>query len=613
MSDAEQPLAGDPWLRAALAGALLAVDPVGLGGARLHAQAGPVRDAWLAQLRERLPPGTPMRRVPFNVTDGRLLGGLDLTATLRAGRPVAERGLLVEAHGGFVLLAMAERMAPGTAARITGVMDTGEVALARDGIALRNDAAFAVIALDEGLEDEPLATALCDRLAFHVDLDGLRAQRCIPLPFTAEDIAAARRRLPSMDMPSGATEALAATALALGVGSMRALLQAVRVARAAAALDGRDSVLEDDVTLAAQMVLAPRATQYPLTGQTAEDDAQQAEPPDDTPPPEDELPEDNLPDAPPEPPPEADSDANEQAVQDPGDRPLDDVVLEAAQAAIPLGLLARLQAAAGRAPRARSAGRAGALRTGGTRGRPAGLRRGMPGNGARLNLIETLRAAAPWQPLRRAARAAGTPSACLIDVRQDDFRITRFAQRSETTTIFVVDASGSSALNRLAEAKGAVELLLADCYVRRDRVALIAFRGDSAEVLLPPTRSLVRAKRSLAGLPGGGGTPLAAGIDAGWLLADSIQRRGDTPTLVLLTDGRANVSRDGSGGRARAEEEAKAAARRVRASAFRALFIDTSPRPQQVARELAGEMAALYMPLSAADAASISRVVKAVA
>ncbi|MDP3289598.1 MAG: hypothetical protein Q8M64_14945, partial [Methyloversatilis sp.] len=148
----------DPWLRAALACALCAVDPVGTGGVRLHAQAGPVRDAWLAQLRDMLPPGTPMRRVPFNVTDGRLLGGLDLTATLRAGRPVAERGLLVDAHGGFVLLAMAERLPPGTAARVTAVMDAGEVALARDGIALTSAAAFAVIALDEGLEDEPLST-----------------------------------------------------------------------------------------------------------------------------------------------------------------------------------------------------------------------------------------------------------------------------------------------------------------------------------------------------------------------------------------------------------------------------------------------------------------------
>ena len=77
-------------------------------------------------------------------------------------------------------------------------------------------------------------------------------------------------------------------------------------------------------------------------------------------------------------------------------------------------------------------------------------------------------------------------------------RILRFQQKSETATLFVVDASGSAALNRLAEAKGAVELLLADCYVRRDRVALIAFRGTTAELLLPPTTSLVRARRSSA-------------------------------------------------------------------------------------------------------------------
>jgi magnesium chelatase subunit D len=99
-------------------------------------------------------------------------------------------------------------------------------------------------------------------------------------------------------------------------------------------------------------------------------------------------------------------------------------------------------------------------------------------------------------------------------IRADDFQVMRYQQRSETTTLFVVDASGSSALHRLAEAKGAVESLLADCYVRRDRVALMAFRGKGCELILPPTRSLTRAKRSLAGLPGGGGTPMATAIDA---------------------------------------------------------------------------------------------------
>ena len=133
------------------------------------------------------------------------------------------------------------------------------------------------------------------------------------------------------------------------------------------------------------------------------------------------------------------------------------------------------------------------------RGRPAGVRQGRPHAGARLHLIETLRAAAPWQKLRRNAMP-DAPNDLLV--RVEDFRLRRHVERAQTTTIFVLDASGSSALNRLAEAKGAIELLLADCYVRRDRVAVIAFRSRSADLLLPPTRSLTRAKRCLAALPG---------------------------------------------------------------------------------------------------------------
>ena len=258
------------------------------------------------------------------------------------------------------------------------------------------------------------------------------------------------------------------------------------------------------------------------------------------------------------------------------------------------------------------------------RGRPAGVRRGDLRPGDRLNLIETLRAATPWQRVRRAERERGqaaTPPVVQVgvakgkkaatkvavprvEIRQDDFRITRFKHRSETTTIFVVDASGSSALHRLAEAKGAVELLLADCYVRRDRVALVAFRGQFAEVLLPPTRSLVRAKRSLASLPGGGGTPLASGIDLGMMLADSVKRRGGTPILIIMTDGRANVARDGTGGRARANEDALSAARLVRSVEITSLVIDTSPLPHPQGPDLADEMDARYLPLPHADATS---------
>ena len=185
-----------------------------------------------------------------------------------------------------------------------------------------------------------------------------------------------------------------------------------------------------------------------------------------------------------------------------------------------------------------------------------------------------------------------------------------FKHRSETATIFLVDASGSSALHRLAEAKGAVELLLADCYVRRDQVAVIAFRHRGAELILPLTKSLARAKRSLSALPGGGGTPLAAAIDDAVVLAEGLRRRGITPTLVLLTDGRANVARNGAGGRERAQEDALQAARTCRAMRLTGLLIDTSPSPSPPAARLASEMGARYLPLPRADAAAISRAVR---
>ena len=238
-----------------------------------------------------------------------------------------------------------------------------------------------------------------------------------------------------------------------------------------------------------------------------------------------------------------------------------------------------------------------------TRGRPAGVRIGDPRSGARLHVLETLRAAAPRQKLR-------PPAPHGVAVRKEDFRVVRTRPRTQTTTLFLVDASGSTALHRLGEAKGAVELLLDECYVRRDQVALLAFRGKGAELLLPPTGSLVRAKRCLGALPGGGGTPLASGLDAVRLLAEGIRRRGRVPSIIVMTDGRANVARDGGPGRARAEADALAAARLIRASGVATLLIDTSIRPAAPARTLAQEMGARCLALPHADAAALSRVAR---
>ncbi len=247
---------------AVLAAALFAVDPAGTGGVSLAARAGPVRDAWLTLLRGLLPAAAPVRRVPLHVTDDRLLGGLDLAATLRAGRPVAQRGLLAEADGGVVVLAMAERLPNATAARLASALDAGEVVLERDGLAQRAPARLGVVALDEGMpgEERPPA-ALLDRLAFRVDLDGVRAADFSEA--RAAEVAAARALLPAVRVRGAIIEAFCAAALALGVPSLRAPLLAVRVARAAAALAGRRMVSAEDAALAARLVLAPRATTLP--------------------------------------------------------------------------------------------------------------------------------------------------------------------------------------------------------------------------------------------------------------------------------------------------------------------------------------------------------------
>lgn len=598
MNAASDPQAGalSAWADALRAAALLAIDPWGLGGAALHAAHGPVRDQWLHVLRQGMPAGSPWRRLPLHAGDDQVLGGLDLTATLAAGRPIAQSGLLAQTDGGILVVAMAERVAPTAAARLCAALDSGETVLARDGLAGTRPARFGVVALDEGTGDDPPPPGgLLERLAFRIDLTGVAPSTAVLLAGADDERAlrdtrhaagAARERLSAIRVEDEVVQALCATAEALGVSSMRAVMLAVRAARAAAAIEQREQVGAEDAALAARLVLAPRATRWP---QPDDRDA--------SPPPE------------PPPPPEAADPGPDNPTDDGqgGDSPLEDVVLEAARVAIPAGLLAALGLTAGRTGAAGS-GRAGVTRAGGLRGRPSGVRPGLPRDGARLAVVDTLRAAAPWQRLRQREAPA---TASRLRLRASDLRVARLQERSETTTIFALDASGSSALHRLAEAKGAVEMLLADCYVRRDRVAVLAFRGRGAEVLLPPTRSLVRAKRSLAGLPGGGGTPLATGIDAARALAEGVLRRGGSPLVVLLTDGRANVARDGTGGRGRAEEDARDAARRLRASGCAALWIDTSPQPQAGAAVLAGTMGATYVPLPRADAAAIAGPVRA--
>jgi magnesium chelatase subunit D len=596
-------------LRATQALALLAIDPAGLRGLWLRARAGPVRDAVLAALTTPLP----QRRLHPGIADDALYGGLDLAATLAAGRQVHSPGLL---HTPVALiLTMAERTPPGLAARLATALDTP---------------GHCLIALDEGTVDETLPAALADRLALFLDLSDVVWSEDDPITLDPATLARARARLPRVTMPKDAGKTLTRAAASLGIASLRAPSLALAAARAAAAWRGGDCVTDEDLRLAATLVYAHRAIPAPDTS---------------PPPPEPET----TPNTPTEPREQQQTDIPE------------DILIDAARAALPADLIAALNA--GRMARAaKGASGTGAATSGNRRGRPLPSRAGRIGTGARIDLVATLRAAAPWQGVRRRAIGAvpptpipsprgggeasgharpanpptrhatalqATPSPQVgegwgggashaasgaplqtrrLHIRPADIRLKRYVETSDRVLIFTVDASGSAAFARLAEAKGAVELLLAAAYARRDHVALIAFRGAQADLILPPTRSLVQTKRRLAGLPGGGGTPLAHGLQCAMATATRARARGLTPTIALLTDGRGNIALSGQPDRAQADTDATLIARTVQAAGLSAVVIDTGTRPQPALAQLARAMAAPYLALPRADAHRLSAV-----
>lgn len=588
------------WDDALWAAAALSVDPSGLRGVWLRAPHGPVRDEWLAQLA-RLHPA--LRRVPGHADSERLLGGLDLGATLHAGRAIYQPGVLTQPHPTLLLLPMAERLPDDTAAILGQVLDQGQVSAGRHHIA--QDTFIGLVALDESLEDEPpMAGVLQERLGLWLDLRHMgRAggeddnTRWLLDTLPSMDLPALRAHALQLDIQDAVLKAVCQTAETLGVNSLRACLATVRLAKVLAALRGSDEVQEEDLGRAARLVLTPRATRAP-----APPDQQAA-------PPEPEPQNDTPPDQPPP------SDPPEQPPADPPPEPpafdpqeMAELMLEAALASLPADVLAQLADHKTAAPAGRGQGRSGNRKPSFLRGTPMPPRPGNPRQGARLHVLATLNAAVPRQKLRRLP----SHSRAKLAIRTEDFHVHRYAEHSPTCLIFAIDASGSAALHRLAEAKGAVELLLTQSYARRDQVCVIGFRGTQAEVLLPPTKSLVRAKRSLSGLPGGGGTPLARAIEQSLQVALAEKRLGHSPSLVMLSDGRPNVSLQGQGGRAQALEDALTLARVWRGHQLPAIWLDTSARPEPQAQQLAQAMGAHYVPLPMANSNRMAQAVQAV-
>lgn len=547
----------DRWDAACQALRLLAIDPEGLKGLCLRARSGPARQAFVALL-PALP--LPQRKLHPTISDEQLFGGIDLAATLAGEKLVINQG--IASAPAALLLAMSERAGPDLAAKLAQVLDA--------------DCGHCLIMLDEGAEEaERAPPALSERLAFHVDLDGIGLGETNPAPLDLIDLDTARSLLPSVIAGPDDATVLVTLAARFGIDSLRAPLLALRAARASAALNQRDRIAPEDLALAASLVFPSRATIVP-----AEDEPAPLDP------------------APPEPSPEDQSQDSE--TRESSEMP-DELLIEAVRALLPANLLDGMVSAGNTRSSSGSSG-AGSKRKGNRRGRPLPPRPGRMDGTSRIDLVATLRAAAPWQPMRRKA----SPDTKGLLIRPSDIRLKRYEETSDRLLIFVVDASGSAAMSRLGEAKGAVELLLAEAYARRDHVALIAFRGIGAEILLPPTRSLVQTKRRLASLPGGGGTPLAAGLKAAGELAVQSRSRGLSPTVAMLTDGRANITLDGVADRAQAAQDATTLARLLRAQGISGLVLDMSNRPQEALRDLAAQMNAPYVPLPRADAKRLS-------
>lgn len=577
-------LGEDHWRDAILAVHILAVAGPHIGGLRLTARASGIRDHYLEYLWSLIRPET-ITRLPPGATATMLCGHPDIARSASAGRIIWDSGILAAADGGILLIPMAERLDPGAAAMIAEAMDSRTCpSLRPHADEVRHASRLLVVALDEAADpQEVIPACLSDRLGLHVRLDGVMLQ-------TISATAPGRAPTPTVDwrtvrLDDAMLEPLCAIASATGHASLRVLHHVSKVARIHAALAGRLVVNAEDVVTALRLCLGVRLCQ---DQPPAEQASSKPEP----------------------------LGAPEQSPADGVDGENDGVAqkldsLAELLAAVESGSVEGLSLSVGeRATRQGGSrtGKGGAATRRAKRGRPFGTSSTPPFPDARPDLVETLRAASPWQHLR--AHMAAARSGTLL-IRKEDFRYRRRRHQQPSTAIFVVDASGSTALERLGETKGAIEQLLASCYVRRDEVSLIAFRGKAAEILMQPTRSLVAAKRTLSALPGGGPTPLASGLERGLEMALAARRRGSTPLVVVMTDGSGNIALDGTADRLLAGRQTETIARLYRANGVTSICIDIARRPRDSVTNLASLLGADLHLLRQANAAHMSEIVRA--
>lgn len=508
----------------------------------------------------------PFVQVPLNVMEDRLIGSADLEESVKTGKSVFSPGLLAKAHRGVLYVDDINLLDEETANILLNVVNDGYVNVEREGISLRYPCKPLLIATFNPDEGE-LRDHLLDRIAVSLSADAekLDVKRRVEavdsvLNFSSsgkqgsakatmdlEDAIAneedlktaivfAREYLRDLKLLPSQIQYLCEEAIRAGCQGHRAEIFAVEVARASAALEGRQ-VNADDLKLAVKLAIAPRGTfvNTPMDP----DEMMPPPPPPPPPPPMDEQQDNDQEDREDEEDEEQDEpdDENEEE-QDAPDVP--DIPQEFMFDIDATPIDPDLIEFSNRERSGKGGGRG--LIFSQDRGRY--IKPMLPkGKVVRLAVDATLRASAPYQKSRR-ERSIGTKSEGRgVFLEQSDVRIKKMARKAGSLIIFVVDASGSMALNRMNAAKGAAMSLLTEAYQSRDQICLIPFQGDYADVLLPPTKSITMAKKRLESMPCGGGSPLAHALQQALLTGLNAQKSGDVGKVVVvcISDGRANV------------------------------------------------------------------------